>query len=65
MALIDVQTLISNLMEGFNRNFFDQDQQLFFLKTDIKKIGKIFTINNNIKCHDQELSSKKIWYFKK
>ena len=64
-----VQTLTSNLLEGFNRNFFDQDRW-FYSKNwisriiEIRKITKIFTINNSIKRRDREQSSKNPVFFK-
>ena len=39
MLDLDVQTLASNLVEGFNRNLFDRDQQ-FYLKTEFFKYLK-------------------------
>ena len=56
MSDLHVKTLNSNLVKGFNGNFFDQ-YQLFFFKKKLKffnnpnlKISKIFTLNNSIKC---------------
>ena len=34
---LDVQTFISNLVEGFNRNFFDLEQQLYSKKLNFSK----------------------------
>ena len=67
MCDLDVQTLTLNLVVDFNRNFFIRTDDLFekkkknfFRIIEIKKIDRIFTIINSIKCPDHEQSSKNL-----